>query len=82
MARVALEEAACLPDKTCAMVRRRLLLWGRAHFQAYSWRAENDPWLSCVAEFLLQRLTEEGIDRWEQWMKQEFAQRRAGSIPS
>lgn len=36
-------------------VRRRLLRWGRANFRSYAWRSEDDPWLSFVAEFLLQR---------------------------
>ncbi|MHB8577427.1 MAG: HhH-GPD family protein, partial [Dehalococcoidia bacterium] len=36
-------------------VRRRLLRWGRRHYQHYAWRDETDPWLTLVAEFLLQR---------------------------
>lgn len=35
--------------------RRRLLGWGRRNFQRYPWREEQDPWLSFVVEFLLQR---------------------------
>ncbi len=38
-----------------ARVRRRLLAWGRANFQRYPWRDETDPWLTLVAELLLQR---------------------------
>ena len=34
---------------------RRILRWGRQNFRAYPWRTETDPWLSFVAEFLLQR---------------------------
>ena len=36
-------------------VRRRLLQWGRRNFRHYPWRFETDPWLSLVAEILLQR---------------------------
>ncbi|MCP4689325.1 MAG: hypothetical protein GY859_14830, partial [Desulfobacterales bacterium] len=36
-------------------VKRRLLRWGRSNFREYAWRAEKDPWLTFVAEFLLQR---------------------------
>lgn len=35
--------------------RRRLLRWGRNNFRAFPWRFECDPWLTFVAEFLLQR---------------------------
>jgi A/G-specific adenine glycosylase len=38
-----------------ARVRRKLLRWGRANFKPYAWRFETDPWLSLVAELLLQR---------------------------
>lgn len=34
---------------------RRVLRWGRRNFRAYLWRTERNPWLSFVAEFLLQR---------------------------
>lgn len=44
-----------LTDGQIASVRRRLLRWGRANFKSYPWRSETDPWLSFVAEFLLQR---------------------------
>lgn len=44
-----------LTDAQIRTIRRRLLRWGRANFQSYAWRVENDPWLSFVAEFLLQR---------------------------
>lgn len=47
---------ACEPGQaTTRRVRRRLLAWGRANFQEYPWRRESDPWLTLVAEFLLQR---------------------------
>lgn len=36
-------------------VRRRLTRWGRVHFRNFAWREESDPWLTLVAEFLLQR---------------------------
>lgn len=29
--------------------------WGRSNFHNYTWRSEKDPWLSFLAEFLLQR---------------------------
>lgn len=38
-----------------ARVRRRLLRWGRVNFQNYEWRAETGPWLTLVAEWMLQR---------------------------
>jgi A/G-specific adenine glycosylase len=44
-----------LDDKTVRQVRQRLLRWGRANFHSYPWRDESDPWLTLVAEFLLQR---------------------------
>jgi A/G-specific adenine glycosylase len=47
--------AATLTDTQVARVRRRLLPWGRANFKSYPWRSETDPWLSFVAELLLQR---------------------------
>lgn len=44
-----------LDDRTVRRVRERLLRWGRANFRHYPWRDETDPWLTLVAEFLLQR---------------------------
>lgn len=38
-----------------ARTSRRLLRWGRRNFKNYPWRSESNPWLSLVAEFLLQR---------------------------
>ena len=35
--------------------RRRVREWGSRNFKNYPWRFEKDPWLSFVAEFLLQR---------------------------
>jgi A/G-specific adenine glycosylase len=32
-----------------------LLAWGRLNYKHYEWRDESDPWLTLVAEFLLQR---------------------------
>lgn len=40
---------------TEARVRSRLLSWGRAHYRYFPWREETDPWLTLVAELLLQR---------------------------
>jgi A/G-specific adenine glycosylase len=36
-------------------IQRHLLRWGRANFRPYPWRSETDPWLTFLAEFLLQR---------------------------
>ena len=36
-------------------IRRRLLIWGVAHYQRFAWRDETDPWLTLVAEVMLQR---------------------------
>jgi A/G-specific adenine glycosylase len=44
-----------MDDTQVERVRRRLLYWGRRNFKSYAWRYESDPWLSFVAEFLLQR---------------------------
>ena len=38
-----------------ARITRCVLRWGRRNFQPYPWRVEEDPWVSFVAEFLLQR---------------------------
>jgi A/G-specific adenine glycosylase len=56
-ARAQVREQAALPltDAQIESVRRRLLRWGKAHFRSFPWRTETDPWLSFVAEFLLQR---------------------------
>lgn len=47
--------ADTLDDGAVRRTRRRLLRWGRKHFRPFAWRSETDPWLSFVAEFLLQR---------------------------
>jgi len=44
-----------LDEETVQRTRRRLLRWGRRNFRSFAWRFEADPWLSFVAEFLLQR---------------------------
>jgi A/G-specific adenine glycosylase len=36
-------------------IRRQLIVWGRQNFRSYPWRTEDDPWLTLVAEVLLQR---------------------------
>src|SRR5262249_6229498 len=36
-------------------IRRKLLRWGRTNYKHYPWRSETDPWLSFLAELLLQR---------------------------
>jgi A/G-specific adenine glycosylase len=36
-------------------VRSRVLRWGRRNFASYPWREDQDPWLTLIAELLLQR---------------------------
>ena len=36
-------------------IRRRLLYWGRKHYQEFPWRIDRDAWLTFVAELFLQR---------------------------
>lgn len=50
-----LETDVILDDQTVRRVQKRLLRWGRENFRQYPWRDETDPWLTLVAEFLLQR---------------------------
>jgi A/G-specific adenine glycosylase len=38
-----------------AQLRRLMLAWGRRNFQAFPWRHETSPWLTLIAEVLLQR---------------------------
>lgn len=38
-----------------AEVRKRILGWGRRNFASYPWRDDRDPWLTLIAELLLQR---------------------------
>lgn len=38
-----------------AAVRVRILRWGRRNYISYPWREDRDPWLTLVAELLLQR---------------------------
>lgn len=42
-------------DISIRRIRRRLLGWGRTHYISFPWRSETDPWLTLVAELLLQR---------------------------
>lgn len=46
-----------------ARTRARLLKWGRQNFRQYSWRAELDPWLTFMAEFLLQRTRADQVEQ-------------------
>src|SRR5262249_24286203 len=32
-----------------------MLAWGRRHFAVYPWRTDRDPWLTLIAQILLQR---------------------------
>ena len=54
--------ARLLGDDQVGRIRKRLLKWGRANFKLYPWRTEADPWLSLVAEFLLQRTRASQVD--------------------
>src|SRR5438309_1736871 len=47
--------SAVVAEERILRIRRRLLRWGRANYISYAWRTEIDPWLSLVAELLLQR---------------------------
>lgn len=42
-------------DAWIAAVRSRVLRWGRRNFASYPWREDRDPWLTLIAELLLQR---------------------------
>lgn len=42
-------------DEWIEAIRSRVLRWGRRNFARYPWREESDPWLTLVAELLLQR---------------------------
>lgn len=43
-------------------IRRRLLTWGRANYQPFPWRSETNPWLTFVAEILLQRTRAQQVE--------------------
>lgn len=49
------EPEPLMPDRTMRAIRRRLLAWGRRNRLQFAWRSEPDPWLTLVAELLLQR---------------------------
>lgn len=53
--RVKSPQSRGLSEVECARVTRRLLRWGRRNFKDFPWRFEDDPWLTLVAEFMLQR---------------------------
>ena len=44
-----------LDSRVARRTTRRILRWGRRNFRVYPWRTETNPWLTFVAEFLLQR---------------------------
>ena len=50
----------CIPVRA---IQRRVLAWGRKNYQHYDWREETDPWLTLVAEFLLQRTRARQVER-------------------
>ena len=45
----------CNDAQEIRRIRHRLVRWGRKHYQPFDWREESSPWLTLVAEFLLQR---------------------------
>lgn len=55
MAKRTVPGSLALAEEQIRRTRRRILRWGRLNFKPYPWRTEPDPWLSFVAEFLLQR---------------------------
>jgi A/G-specific adenine glycosylase len=55
-------------------VQRRVLGWGRRNFRHFPWRHEQDPWLTFLAEFLLQRTRAEQVA--------SVFQRLAGRFPT
>ena len=61
-----------LSEKILNRTRRRLLRWGRHNFRPYCWRFEDDPWLSFVAEFLLQRTRASQVEPVFQEFKERF----------
>ena len=44
-----------LSERKTRRTRRRILRWGRLNYVDYLWRSETNPWLSFLAEILLQR---------------------------
>lgn len=46
---------SAVDDEWIASVRSRVLRWGRRNFASYPWREDGDPWLTLIAELLLQR---------------------------
>ncbi len=46
---------AAVDDAWIADVRARVLRWGRRNYVSYPWREDRDPWLTLIAELLLQR---------------------------
>lgn len=53
--RVAGDPQPLLSPQAIGRTRARLLRWGRRNYRSYPWRSVEDPWLSFLAEFLLQR---------------------------
>jgi A/G-specific adenine glycosylase len=48
-------EDALFDQQLVTTIQRRLLRWGRSVYKDFPWRDERDPWLSLVAEIMLQR---------------------------
>lgn len=53
--RKASKNKLAVDDAWIAAVRSRVLRWGRRNFASYPWREDHDPWLTLIAELLLQR---------------------------
>lgn len=51
-----------VPIQNIPQIRSRLLKWGKHNFKAFSWRDEDDEWLTLVSEVLLQRTRAEQVE--------------------
>lgn len=63
-----------LSDDEVRVIRRRLVKWGRQNFRAFEWRRETDPWLTLVAQFLLQRTRAPQAEEVFRWFKEAYPQ--------
>lgn len=61
-----------LSAEQISRIRRRILKWGRANFREYPWRTERDPWLSFLAELLLQRTRASQVEPTFSAIRQRF----------
>lgn len=65
-------ECERLTNQQIARIRRRLLSWGRENFRQYPWRLEQDPWLTLVAEFFLQRTRASQVEALYEWFRHTY----------